>query len=773
MIFALASIPSLLEGQELSAADVNNLAQNTEILEQIVNGPDKLFLSNWAYAPPTFLLTKDANAREEGLGFNLSEIDVWEGSFVYREGMHTVRVAFQSYPAWEDWGKIKYYSKSSSADGNFGVCLFATFKYTDVPIAQQLKEQPKYAKYNFMWKYFNAYQPLDNTIPIMSGLVLSHEGVTYAEFDITSMGLTPGEVVPLKFRIAAHKAPFQSERRNIDNWTSTFYFSMIYANIAHQVVPNTWTNLPTVTSLSQIKNIVSNQQYLINYFRLMDNPLRAAIWDQVLAANSYFTFKKVDNNNSDSTRNASYGLLNDRAYYFLMRCSQQARYYVQKKFSVKDTLSVSYSVSTNTDTRFTMLGILSKAVTNAGYYRYDRELSADESKKTSAISAAWGVNYNDSVVPPKDIVQPNDERWTTDDPAGRKPRLARTGILQTMVTGARLPASGLATPTGYKDAGYFLFYKNTSTNKGTVFPQFNGFYFVNPSSFNPVAFYDRSATSVLGVSTDYFKRGSENNALFYSDTFNFKFINQSGVGNSSKFYPLIYDAYSGLSSHSEYFIEDSADYTDFSVDLVENAITGNRFFGKANYIATFRLTDVSVRNGSYTMTPFTRLNSFEPVCYSGLLNQLNAINTRLNAVKNVINTLDTYRYIPLFWTKPKSFLAHHDDQSDSTTPSSDRFYAKLENNAVYFSNTRQADYLIVRGQNVQIGWGGFDKVYRDNPDGVWPANLQFEFMNTQLVTGDTIETIVLGFDSLEGLAHGERYYLQGRVIYAAETMGVP
>ena len=255
--------------------------------------------------------------------------------------------------------------------------------------------------------------------------------------------------------------------------------------------------------------------------------------------------------------------------------------------------------------------------------------------------------------------------------------------------------------------------------------------------------------------------------------YHFKFQNQTSTGNLTKFYPLIYAGYSGLSNHNQYFIQDSDNYTDFSIDLVENADSNKKFFTKANYIATFRITDVSVRNGSYTMTPFTRLNSFNSICYSGLLNQLNAINTRLTAVKNSIDALDAYRYIPLFWTKPKSFLAHHDNQSDSTTSYNDRFYSKLENNTIYFSNTRQADYLIVRGQNVQIGWGGFDKIYRDNPEGVWPAALQFEFVNSQSLTGDTIETIVIGFDALEGLAHGERYYLQGKIIYAAETMGVP
>ena len=289
MIFALANMPSVLDGQELAAADINNLSQNTEILEQIVNGPDRLFLSSWAYAPPTFLLTLDPNAQQDKVGFTLTEIDVWEGSFVYREGMHTVRVAFQSYPAWEDWGKIKYYDAELTSP-SLGVCLFASFKYTDVSIEQQIKEQTKYAKYNFMWKYYEAYQPQNNTIPVVSGLVRSHEGVTYAQFDITGMNLTPGEVVPLKFRIAGYDEKYRKSGKLLMKWQSTYYFSMIYANVAHQIVPNTWSNIGSITSLSQIKELVSNQQYLVNYFRLADYPLRASIWDQVLAGNNYFTF---------------------------------------------------------------------------------------------------------------------------------------------------------------------------------------------------------------------------------------------------------------------------------------------------------------------------------------------------------------------------------------------------------------------------------------------------------------------------------------------------
>lgn len=760
MIFALSNLPSVYDGQELSTATINNLAQNTEILEQIVNGPDRLFLSSWAYAPPIFLFTNATIS--SGVSINLSEIDVWEGSFIYREGMHTVRIAFQSFPAsLENYDKVQF-NPNTNKENIKGVCLFATFKYTDVPIREQIDNQNKYAKYNFMWVYSTDYTPTTpaRQIPLMTNLVRSHEGVTYAEFDITQMNLTPGEVVPLKLRIAPYAKADASKPRSVEQNTSIYYFSMIYANIAHEIVPNTWATLSSITNLSQIKTLISNQQYLVNRFKFYDNPLRAALWDQVLVGSSFFTFKVrgIIGDSIDSATNAQYGLTSDRSMFVTSRCSQQARYYMQKKFSIKDTISLSYSASTNTNSKFSLQGILSKQVTNASWYRYDAQ------KNNSASGPVWHVNKINNVLA---TVNVNQEQW-------RSQKYARQGLLQTMGPVSELPATGLTVPAGFPDAGYFLFYKGSSAKQSATLtsPSFNGFYFINPSPFNPVVYYNNSAASALGTRTDFFTRGPDNNALYFSDTFNFKFKAQSG--NSSRFYPLIYQGYTGLQTHSEYFVEDSSDYTDFSIDIKENAPAyQNKDFIKANYIGTIRITDVSVRNGSYSLTTFTRYNAFDTICYSGLLNHLNSINTRLNQVKVVMDLLDSYKYVPLFWTKPKSFVNHHNKYRDPKSNDSERFYSKLEKATVYFSNTRQADYLVVRGTNVRIGWGGFDKVYRDNPQAQWPAPLVFEFINEQNICGDTLETIVIGFDSLEGLAHGERYFLEGSIMYAAETMGVP
>jgi hypothetical protein len=762
MIFALSTLPSLFDGQELSAADLNNLAQNTEVLEQIVNGPDRLFLSSWAYAPPMFFLSNTGDISVtgndgkvitlSGKKFRFSEIDVWEGSFVYREGMHTLRVAFQSYRAnYSANGKLFRH-----VDGKMGsICLFTTLKYTDVPIHEQIKNQTKYGKYNRIWRYNPniAFGSPVNTFEELT-LAANHTNISYASIDLTNLDLTPGEVVSIKFRIAPYNTTSNNPNRDADNATSTYYFSMIYANIDHSVVPNTWQNLESIQSLSDIKTLIKNQQYLVNYFKVYDNPLRVALWDQVLVGSSFHVFKSVPEYNM---LNYLYGLIQKWNYLSASRVAQQARYYTQKRFDLKNTIRVSYATSTNTLTRFTMLGILSKKVTSAAWYRYDLD---KESK--AAVPQWYSTVLNNKAVSFSKM----------------EGKVARQGLLQTMGPSSRSPAVSITTPPNFPDPGYFLFYAGSSAglennaNYGASFaPEFNGFYFINPSTFNPVSYYNNAATTVLGTSIDFFKRGSDNNALYYADSFNFSLIPQ--IENTNRFYPLIYQAYSGLSNHSSYYIESSDDYCDFSVDLQESAEGAT--YSKASYIGTFRLTDVSRINTEYNLDVFERYNSFSSITYSGLLNHLNEINTRLNSVKLLTEQLDIYRYIPVFWTKPKSFLNHHDKymNAGSTSNDADRFYSKLERATVYYSNTRQADYLIVRGTNIRIGWGGFDKVYRDNPVATWPAALQFEFLKEQSLCGDVLETIVLGFDSLEGLSHGERYYLQGDVRYAAETMGVP
>ena len=171
MIFALGRVPKFFEGQELSAQDLNNLAQNVEIMEQVIKGPDRLFLSDWKLAPPVFKLIEQKTdpgnpVTLEGLTFamSMSEIDVWEGSFLYREGMHTLRLGFNTYAVKE---KLDSFGRSpldlkDACTVNHGkegdlskwvnpsTSLVLLLKYTDMPVTQVISKYPKYA---ISWVY--------------------------------------------------------------------------------------------------------------------------------------------------------------------------------------------------------------------------------------------------------------------------------------------------------------------------------------------------------------------------------------------------------------------------------------------------------------------------------------------------------------------------------------------------------------------------------------------------------------------------------------------
>ena len=153
--------------------------------------------------------------------------------------------------------------------------------------------------------------------------------------------------------------------------------------------------------------------------------------------------------------------------------------------------------------------------------------------------------------------------------------------------------------------------------------------------------------------------------------------------------------------------------------------------------------------------------------------ELNDINSKLNEVKSALNDVDDYRYVPVFWEKPQSMLKQYEKiRLGDRNPNALRV-GQLEELTVYLSKLRQADYIVVRGKNINIGWGGFNKLYRDNPVDMFSAPLQFEFASSQTLTGNVLETVIIGFSALNGLSYGERYYLTGDVYYAAETMGVP
>jgi hypothetical protein len=842
MIFALGKVPKFFIGQELSAQDLNNLAQNVEIMEQVVKAPDRLFLSDWKLAPPLFKFveqkTETGNLQTfEGLTFamSLSDIDVWEGSFMYREGMHTLRLGFNTYAVKErldGWGKTPLdlkdayqvnYGKAGDNEKwvNTSTSLFLIVKYTDVPVQQLLTKHKKYVR---TWVYDSTKkatykQPADDEVnsftfvddsDAFDGHTWKANGADprgYHEFtmDLTRFKFVPGEIVAIKFRIKTR------DNKPVLSLGRRFYFSMVYANIDHDISSFSWKNIETheITDIKQVRDVSENQRMLADYLSKYDMPLRAAIWDQVMVGTSHYPY--YGRYMATALQElASWGLVHAQDYIAMDFNTSEARFYLPKNFDLKNTVSISYNVAVNTRSAFSLQGLLSKSAISSYMNKKDQYYESTKNSPSFIIAYNWDDDGNTKARYPWVVGLGNmnyqDFQTATGSRLKYSTFLSRVGLVNFMgkfsvdnqddVRTSILP-TGLSTPAGSPDPREFLYMAGTQPTSQN---SWQGYYFILPGFITgKVPYYNSSTGNAVGLEENMFLgpkavSGEFRDASIYVDNFNFTLKQQTGTGNASKYYPAIYDEYAGIREHPTYFYTANDNYTDFTINLKESSPSYStavgyyqgasgvilesfdlRAFNKASYIATFRLAEATRKTTEEIQPPERRFSSFDAVPYSGLIGYIQAINTRQKHVYNYIKSDPIFKYIPLFWTKPKSSLKHFEDLVHGSRENMQKRFEESERNTVYFSNIRQADYLVVRGRNVSIGWGGFTKVYRDNPDKniLFPAPLEIEFASSQSLTGSDIETVIIGFDTLKSLTYGERYYLLGDVFYAAETMGIP
>jgi hypothetical protein len=856
MIYSLATVPKIFDQQELSAQDLNNLAQNAEILDQYVHGPDRLFLSNWRLAPPVFTLINQKFEQGDPNTFigyqqsmRIDDVDVWEGAFIYREGMHTLRLGFNTYPIAEK-GNTKYYYgvdlsniksnyfnrdfKKTNADFvNESTSLFLRIKFTDVPLKLLLRDHKKFAR---SWVYATGKkavykQPHDDTRPSYtfvenSGSYVDEKWVAAStggltpigyhkyELDITKFNFVPGEIVNLKFTIATR------DGNPVKNWGRHFYFSMVYANIEQgilnpEVKGDPWItiNEEDITSISKVDDIANNQRLIVEYLNQCDIPLRAALWDQVMAGGSitpfYARYDVIAFQNL-----AGWGFNEGDDYRYRNTHVAEAKYYLPKAFDLKNTISISYNVQVNTKTAFSMQCQLSKSAIAAGLIYKSRD--ADDSYVDPAFiysNRDLPQEDNEPVMKyphevPLGRMNYKDEHFTAEQQAlgtilsriGKVNFMGTytvvdAGVTKTISTNL-LPEGITSVPEGYPETREFLYSRGALIS--TDEKNWHGFYFIRPSRIGDggVPYYSAFGTTIKGLEQNMFlgptaAKGEERDAAYYVDEFNF--VLRPQAGNANRYYPAMYHTYGGLGAHSTYFIEkDSEIYTDFTINVKESSnswssnvgmfvtpsgkykeIFSTSAFNKSSYISTLRIAEVARKDSATVRVPLGRFESFQEVSIEDIIGFLIDVNAKQNLVYELLTTDPAYKYIPVFWSKPKSSLARFEqlvygDDAEKT------FYKQMEMNTLYFSSTRQADYLIVRGRNISIGWNGFTRIYRDNPkNNIFPSPLDFTFAESQGLTGADIETTVIGFDTLEGLNYGQRYYIQGEVYYAAETMGVP
>ena len=874
MIFGLTPVPKLSTGQELSAQDLNNLMQNASFLEQIVKGPTKLFLSHWRFAPPYFrLINYDTKApSEEALASSatyddryfidqkVSNLDVWEGSFLYRPGMKRLRLAFQTYPLKEptvnsaaeyryltgidlaDINSTYYKNKNTFVDTD--ISLYLVLRYTDVPLNQLLARE-KYQPYVRRWSYSRAAedtQPgssdLSYKFSSESGTAFTQGSLTGAEYwkpnypqlssqgyheyeiDLDSFGFVPGEVVTVKFKLG--------KPRNVRVWETkglSYYFSMVYAHVEHDLVPTQWETLSTIESLTDLITLARNQAHLVSLFRRYDSPLRAALWDQITANASYASAFSAYNDEWRSYLER-FGLDTDVEFLKHSVFAEEARYYFQKQFNNKDTLRTVYTAGVNPASAYNMQILVPYKASSPSSYKIPRKTKRDKtdllpfasnvpewdqalnlSSDYVAGSTAWQVARNQWPPLTAELAHMAYSGSFALDSTDLTDLRIKRGLVRfigpytarykagTYVTTTFYAGSGLYTGlgTGYDllteaagvaPTGFLIgdaIFLSTHANNGSE--GFGGFYAIRPSVLDAgVPYYSADSTQPLGTSQSLFL-GSRMlpNALTYADNFNLTFTETQ----SGKYVPALYAVYiSGLLNSSLGY--DLSGYTNVSIQVRESAasvspgsspydplVNYTPAYNKASYVGLLRLTEVSLYKSDYVVSNFTKRTSFEELEFSELLTYLNQLNSLQNEIYALLQNDDSLKYTPLFWTNPKSVYRQYERLYGGGGRNDNLSFSAIDSELIYFSQTRQADYLVVRGKNISIGWNGFESVYRDNPRGFFPGELRFTFADEQSLVGQDIQTVVIGFDSLKSLHYGQRYYLKGTVYYAAETMELP
>lgn len=872
MIFGLTPVPEFVNGQEVSAQDLNNLMQNASFLEQIVKGPTKLFLAHWRFAPPYFrLLNYDTKAGDLEntdtyddryfIEQKVSNLEVWEGSFLYRTGMKRLKLGFQTYPIREpkadtqaeyrylngidlaDINSVYYNNKNTFKDTD--ISLYLILRYTDVPLQQAINLE-KFQPYVRRWSYsrtaesthpgtevptfkftsdtgdpFTVGSPTSAEYWVPNSPQLSSEGYHQYELDLSSFNFVPGEVVTVKFRLGK-----PGQLRTWETKGTSYYFSMVYAHVEHEITPFSWQALPTITGLDQLPLLAANQKHLVDRLRKYDSPLRAALWDQITANASYASAFSQYNDEWRSYLER-FGLDTDAEFLKHSVFAEEARYYFQKQFTTKDTLRLSYTTNVNPASAFNIQAIVPFTASSPSSYKIPRKTRRgstdlrpfasnlpewDQALSLSDDYVSGSTAYTNSAIQvppltaelskvtytgllPLDSTNLNHLRVRRGFVRFAGPYTAQYKAGGGLVTTHFYAGSGLYTGLGtgydcFKEAalapsgfllgdGIFL-----STHQTAGAEQFGGFYFLRPSVLDAgVPYYSAESTQPIGTTQSLFL-GSRllPNAYMYTDTFNFTMTASSG----ERYVPALYAAYiSGLSNSAVGYFDGG--YTSFNIQVKESANTGvapdaavdtflnySPAYNKASYIGLMRLVEAAVFKSDYVVSTYQKLVSFGSLAYSGLLNHLNQINTLQNQAHSLLLQDNGLANVPLFWTNPKSMYRQYERQyAGGEGRNNNLSFTSIDSELIYFSQTRQADYLVVRGKNVSIGWNGFESVYRDNPRGFFPGELRFTFTDEQSIVGQDIETVVIGFDSLKSLHYGQRYYLKGTVYYAAETTELP
>lgn len=798
MLLEFQQVPVFYSGQLLAAADLNTFNQNNTMIKKVFAAPQPLFMDSHAYAPKALPLY-----------WRSPEFTIWEGSFIYREGMNYAYLGFQTKIDGVYSSNGAEYSIEDFGNGVDSVSIGAIIKYTDFSYKNIYMASGIYTDY-----YASAPLYKEETYTRKSGIysitikdghstnneltddfLTKNNRISQIRIKLTDLNLKDGELVPVKLLLLVTENPKKSYKEytefspitaNFNNFfslrktnpftsaevlTEHIFYSQLYAYTDGDLsYTDNWPSVSgfvtegsNVLSTANMRKLTGKQRYITDRLKNRPMPLTGAI----LYLSAY--------GGTSSVRYPAFDVVPGEWEYSKEEYAQ--------------------AISNDMD-EFAVGGDnLTKIVLGAGRVNIQSNLAtfswdpAFELYNQPVVSFKYFGNTDSREVLIVDFTEaPVSQTSTRSNYIEYDSKVMRSGHIFGYFGG-----SGLATYAGYYGSVYQAHDMSVFVNKpGSKKVYKNHLYQVRIPSPN-TRVYSPETGNLSTVNDFFLKKG------FWEDQVPIPF--EEGVDNTwgltklggytaqigfvgdgprslykELYPPKIYpnEIEKQYAQNTEYnnsawkwkMVDGSKGYSQIFVNLYDHS--GPHYRAKANYISycfLIGIDDYKPADAAITIPPTYAGSS--SLTYSGVVSALKTINNSLDEsyAKLFVNNPHFTKY-NMFWGAPKSIVNMRHIYKAYT----DKFF--------FFTRQRTGNILIIRGKNVTIHYGEIKELKRDgSPFGslhkIDDVDVEFEYSDS-LISGDSIQTKIIHLSSIENLAYNQRYYIQGEVVqYAAEFFEEP
>jgi len=779
--------------------------------------PQPLLMDSHAYAPKALTLS-----------WRSPDFTIWEGSFIYREGMQYAYLGFQAKLDGVNTNNDYEYVMNSFGNADASVNIAIITKYTEYSFKNLynlaattssydpfIASAPLYipatytrklktpgddstATYRFIIRNGTANTTADS---FTDGYLTKNGRVSEIRIKLENLNLVDGELVPIKIMFIVNANPNKAVT------TDTVNYDPIYANFNNYFILRP-TN-PIEPSRVETDHIFYSQLYAytdgdLSYTDNWPNVSGVVVTgENVLSTTNMQKLTGKQRYITDRLKNRPMPLTGCILYLSAWGGTSSVRYPAyevvpgQWEYSKEE-----YAQATSNSTDEFAIGgdNLGKIVWGAGRLNPQSNLATYawnpffEIYNQPTFSFKYFGNTESRQVLIVDFTEaPVSQTSTRNNWLSVGGRAARSGHLFGYFDGG-----GIANHTGYYGSVYAAHnmakFVNTATND-KIYD--NHLFQVRIPSPN-TRVYSPERGSYSNASTWFFPNG------FWEDQISILFTEKSSgkwglekrggyttqygfVGDTPRndligsFIPKIsfpnqtdlefYKQYEYLAEYNNAdwnwkMINGSKGYSQIYINLYDHHSANMR--SKANYISYcffIGVDDYKQSDSLITMPAVYSGGSLKT--YAEVKSAIETINNSLNENYSKLFTGNPhFTNYNMFWQAPSSPLNLRHIYKDYT----DKFF--------FFTRQRTGNILIVRGKNVTMYYGEIKELKRNgNPYGslhkIDDVGVEFEY-SENIISGDNEQTRIFHLSSVDNLAYGQRYYIKGdKITYAAEFFEEP